>query len=173
MPRSIKDSVIALTGASSGIGRAALELAKQGATLLLAARRAGVLEEVAAECERLGGRARAVPTDVTSEEAVQELAQRAVNTFGRLDVWINNAAVTLFARFEDAPSQVYRRVIETNLFGYIHGARAALPYFREQGSGILINVDSVVGAAGQPGASHFCNPPHPQPLSHKGRGENA
>lgn len=156
MPRPIKDSVIVITGASSGIGRAtALDFAKQGATLLLAVRREAPLQELAAECERLGGKALAVPTDTTDEEAVQALARLGVETFGRLDVWVNNAAVTLFARFEEAPPEVFRQVIETNLFGYIHGARAALPYFREQGSGILINVDSVVGAAPQPYTSAY------------------
>jgi short-subunit dehydrogenase len=156
MPRPIKDSVIVITGASSGIGRAtALEFAKQGATLLLAARREAVLQDVAIECDRLGGQALAVPTDVTDADAVQALARRAVDTFGRLDVWVNNAAVTLFARFEEAPLDTYRRVIETNLFGYIHGARAALPYFREQGSGILINVDSVVGKTAEPYTSAY------------------
>ncbi|MBE9170215.1 SDR family oxidoreductase [Pleurocapsales cyanobacterium LEGE 06147] len=156
MPRAIKDSVIVITGASSGIGRAtALTLAQQGATLLLAARREAALQEVAAECNRLGGQALAVSTNMTDEEAVKALARRAVDTFGRLDVWVNNAAVTLFARFEEAPSEVFRQVIETNVFGYVHGARAALPYFREQGSGILINVDSVVGMATQPYTSAY------------------
>lgn len=157
MPRPIKDSVIVITGASSGIGRAtALQFAQQGATLLLAARREAPLQQLAAQCERLGGKALAVPTDTTNEEAVQALARRAIETFGWLDVWVNNAAVTLFARFEEAPSHVFRRVIETNLFGYIHGARAAMPYFREQGSGILINVASVVAAAAQPYTSAYC-----------------
>jgi NADP-dependent 3-hydroxy acid dehydrogenase YdfG len=104
MPRSIKDSVIVITGASSGIGRAtALDFAKQGATLLLAARREAALQQLAAECERLGAQALAVPTDVTNEEAVQVLARRAIETFGRLDVWVNNAAVTLFARLRRHP----------------------------------------------------------------------
>ena len=156
MQRPIKNSVIVITGASSGIGRAtALEMAKQGATLLLAARREAPLQELVLECELLGGQALAVPTNVTDEEAVKALARRAVDTFGRLDVWVNNAAVTLFARFEEAPSEVFRQVIETNLFGYVHGARAALPYFREQGSGILINVDSVVGVGTQPYTSAY------------------
>lgn len=156
MPRPIKDSVIVITGASSGIGRAtAIEAAKQGATVLLAARREEVLQKLADECNLLQGQAIAVPTDVTNEEAVRALAQRAIDTYGRLDVWINNAAVTLFARFEDAPPEIFRRVIETNVFGYYHGARAALPYFREQGSGILINVDSVVGKAAQPYTSAY------------------
>jgi NAD(P)-dependent dehydrogenase (short-subunit alcohol dehydrogenase family) len=156
MPRKINESVIVITGASSGIGRAtALEFAKEGATLLLAARREEALRDLAEECAGLGGQAVAVPTDVTDEEAVQALARQAIERYGRLDVWVNNAAVGLYARFGEEPPEVYRQVIETNLFGYVYGARAALPYFREQGSGILINVDSVVGVAPQPYASAY------------------
>jgi short-subunit dehydrogenase len=161
MTRAIKDSVIVITGASSGIGRAtALEAARQGATVVLAARREEALQKLAQECNMLKGTAIAVPTDVTHEEAVSELASRAIANYGRIDVWINNAAVTLFARFEEAPLEVFRRVIDTNVFGYVHGARAVLPYFREQGSGILINVDSVVGKAPQPYTSAYVMSKH-------------
>jgi NAD(P)-dependent dehydrogenase (short-subunit alcohol dehydrogenase family) len=156
MPRKVRDSVVVITGASSGIGRAtALAFAKEGASVVLAARREQPLRQAATECEALGGRALAVPTDVTDEGAVKELARRAVENFGRIDVWVNNAAVTLFGRFEETPPEVYRRVIETNLFGYIHGARAALPYFREQGSGVLINNASMVAKVPQPYTSPY------------------
>jgi short-subunit dehydrogenase len=156
MPKKIRDSVVVITGASSGIGRAtALACACRGATIVAAARREGLLEELVGESERLGGGALAVPTDVTDEEAVNELARKAVENFGRLDVWVNNAGVTLFSRFEEAPMEEYRRVLETNLFGYVYGARAALPYFREQGSGVLINNDSVVAKASQPYTSAY------------------
>ncbi|HEY8477503.1 MAG TPA: SDR family oxidoreductase [Chloroflexota bacterium] len=151
VPRPLHSAVIVVTGASSGIGRAtALAFARRGASIVLAARRAAALRNLAAECERLGGRALAVPTDVTDERAVRALAQRAVETFGRLDVWVNNAGVALFSRFEEAPPEVFRRVIETNLLGYVHGARAALPLFRHQGSGVLINNASVFGGIGAP-----------------------
>ncbi len=123
--------------------------------MVVAARREDLLKELAGECEHLGGRALDVPTDVTDEQAVNELARKAVETFGRLDVWVNNAGVTLFSRFEEAPIEEYRRVFETNLFGYVYGARAALPYFREQGSGVLINNDSVVAKASQPYTSAY------------------
>ncbi len=156
MSRKVQDSVVVVTGASSGIGRAtALEFARRGATVVLAARREAALKELAAVCEHLGGKALAMTTDVASESAVQELARRAVRDFGHIDTWVNNAAVTMFARFEEAPSEAFRRVIDTNLFGYIHGARAVLPYFREQGSGVLINVSSVVGETGLPYISAY------------------
>lgn len=149
--------VVVITGASSGIGRAAaLLFAARGATVVLAARRLQALEEVAAECEELGGQALVVPTDVRDEEAMRDLARRAIDAFGRIDVWVNNAAVTLFARTEEAPYEAYRQVIETNLFGYIHGARAALPYFRDQGHGVLINNASIAGIIGQPYTSAYC-----------------
>ena len=156
MPRKTPDAVVVITGASSGIGRAtALEFARHGHAVVLAARREGPLQELAQECERVGGRSLAVPTDVTKEEAVQDLARRTVERFGRIDVWVNNAAVALFARFEEAPPEAYRRVIETNLMGYIHGARAALPHMRKNGSGVIINNASMVAAVGQPFASAY------------------
>ena len=100
MPRPIRNSVIVITGASTGIGRAtALEFAKQRATLVLAARNETALEEVAQDCQRLGATAVAMRTDVSRESAVQDLARRAISNFGRIDVWVNNAAVSLFARF--------------------------------------------------------------------------
>lgn len=156
MPRKIRDSVVVITGASSGIGRATAQaFAEKGASVVLAARRQEALQEVASECRNLGGRALVVPTDVTDEDAVEELACEATQNFGRIDVWVNNAAVSLFGRFEETPSDVYRQVIETNLFGYVHGARAALKRFREQGSGVLINNASVVAKASQPYTSAY------------------
>ena len=118
MPRPIWDSVVVITGASSGIGRAtALAFARRGATVVVAARREQPLHAVARECAEVGGRALVVPTDVRDERAVQRLAREAVEGFGGIDVWVNNAAVTLFARFDEAPPEDYRQVIETNLFG--------------------------------------------------------
>ncbi len=156
MRRAIVDSVVVITGASSGIGRAtALAFARKGASVVLAARREQALQELADECKKLGGRALVVPTDVTREEAVQRLARQAVEAFGRIDVWVNNAAVTLFARLEEAPPEVYRRVLETNVFGYYYGMRTVLPYFREQGNGVLVNVASIVSEITQPYTSAY------------------
>jgi NAD(P)-dependent dehydrogenase (short-subunit alcohol dehydrogenase family) len=81
---------------------------------------------------------------------MKDLAQLAAGAFRRIDVWVNNAAESLFVRFEDTPPEAFRQLVESNLFGYLHGARAALPYFRQQGRGVLINVSSVFGTLGAP-----------------------
>lgn len=161
MPRKLKDSVVVITGASSGIGRAtARRFAQKGASVVLAARGEEGLSEAVTECEQLGAKAIAVPTDVTDEASMNALAEKALQSFGRIDVWVNNAAVSLFARFEEAPLADYWRVFETNVFGYILGARAALPIFREQGSGVLINVSSVVARMPQPYTSAYTASKH-------------
>jgi short-subunit dehydrogenase len=156
MKSKLRDSVAVVTGASSGIGRAtAREFARRGAHVVLAARRELPLKEVASECESFGVRARAVPADVAEEEQVERVARVAEENFGRIDVWVNNAAVSLFARFEEAPPEEFRRVIETNFFGYVYGARAALRRFREQGRGVLVNVSSVNGKVAAPYTSAY------------------
>lgn len=159
MTRSIHESVIVITGASSGMGRAsALELARRGANIVVAARRAQLLEEVATECQNLGVQALAVPTDVTNEASIQALAQQALTRFGRFDVWINNAGVLAAGRFEDIPSEVFNRVFETNFFGYVYGARTALQQFRKQEYGILINNASLESQMGAPYFSPYAAP---------------
>ncbi|MCR0985629.1 SDR family oxidoreductase [Roseomonas populi] len=143
MPR-IQGSVVVIAGASSGIGRAtAQHLARQGAHLVLASRRADTLEVVRGECERLGAEAIAVPTDVTDAAAVRALADAARARFGRIDVWINNAGVGVVGPFDEVPIEEHEQTIRTNLLGQVNGAYAALPVFKRQGSGVLINLLSI------------------------------
>lgn len=152
----VRGSVVVITGASSGIGRAtALLLARKGASLVLAARREDALTDVARLCEAEGATVVVLPTDVTDAEGVEDLARQAVGRFGRLDAWVNNVAVASYAPFLQIPLDDVQRVMDVNVMGYVHGARAALPVFREQGHGILVNVSSIVSGATMPYAHTY------------------
>jgi NAD(P)-dependent dehydrogenase (short-subunit alcohol dehydrogenase family) len=151
VPRPLEEAVVVITGASSGIGRAAaLRLARRARGLALCARSKEPLAAVAAECEGIGTETLHRALDVADEEAVEALAEATVERFGRIDVWVNNAGVIAYGPFEEIPSAVFRAVIETNLMGQVHGARAALPRFRRQGGGVLINMSSVWGRVSSP-----------------------
>ncbi len=116
MARRLSGKVVVVTGASSGIGRAAaLRFAKQGAAVALAARSKEALEEVRAAIAQAGGKAIAVECDVADEDAVERLASEAERMLGPIDVWVNDAAIYAMGRFEDTPPEVFRRVIETKL----------------------------------------------------------
>lgn len=146
----MRGRVVVVTGASSGLGRAlAVELAGRGCALVLAARRADELELTAERCRALGADALVVPTDVSHEHEVVHLAAAALERWGRIDVWVNNAGVTYYQLLEEGPFEPHRQVLETNLFGAIYGARAVLPVFRRQRRGVLINVGSLLSEVGQ------------------------
>jgi NAD(P)-dependent dehydrogenase (short-subunit alcohol dehydrogenase family) len=146
----MKDKVVVITGASSGIGRAtAHAFAKRGASLMLAARSDQQLDVVERECADLGVRAIGVPTDVAENDEVEALAAEAQRQYGRFDVWVNNAGVLLLGRIDEAPVEDFERVIDTNLLGTAYGSRVALKHFRGRGEGTLINVSSIVSGMGQ------------------------
>src|SRR5690349_2435874 len=128
--RDLRDSAVVITGASSGLGRAlALELAGRGSALVLGARQRDALEDTANRCRAEGADVVVVEMDVTIEADVQRLVDAALDAYGRIDVWVNNAGVTLYALLEDGSFDAHRRVIETDLFGAIFGARAVVPVF--------------------------------------------
>ncbi|HEX2099559.1 MAG TPA: SDR family NAD(P)-dependent oxidoreductase, partial [Candidatus Synoicihabitans sp.] len=154
---SLADRVVVITGASSGIGRAAAHaFGRQRAQVVLAARREEPLQDAALEAEACGSPgAFAVPTDVTRATAVEALAQRTMDEFGRIDIWINNAGVGLFGPFTSAAVDAHRRVVEINLFGAIHSAAAVLPIFRRQDQGVMITNISVGGFVPTPFAAAY------------------
>ena len=156
MRLELQGKVVVITGASSGIGRAtAHRFAEHGARLVVAARRIRPLDEAVRECNMLGGEATAVQVDVSNPDSMESLARHAVDRYGRVDIWVNNAAVSLYARVDEGPLEAHRRVIETNLLGYLYGARIAVRIFREQGHGVLVNVSSAAAYVGQPYTSAY------------------
>lgn len=144
MPGFRRGQVVAITGASTGIGRAtALEFAGRGARLVLVARQKEKLDELARECSRLGVESMTVSLDVADKGAVLGLVQAIEHRFGALHVWVNNAGVGVIGSFTDVPLEEHERVIQTNLLGYLYGSYAAMQLFRRQGFGTLINNASI------------------------------
>jgi NADP-dependent 3-hydroxy acid dehydrogenase YdfG len=142
----LSGQVVAVTGASSGIGEAtALACARAGAAVALGARRAERIEALAAQIEAEGGRAIAVPTDVADEASANAFVQRADAELGRLDVLVNNAGVMLLGPIEGAPTEEWRRMIDVNVLGLLYCTHAALPIMRAQGGGHVVNMSSVGG----------------------------
>jgi short-subunit dehydrogenase len=133
-----------VTGASSGFGRGVAELlGRERANVVLAARRTELLEEIAARIRTSGGQALVVTTDVSDPTAIERLAQSTLGSFGRIDVWINNAGVGTIGRFEDVPIADHSRVVDVNLKGVIFGSHVAIRQFKAQGQGVLVNLGSV------------------------------
>lgn len=145
MAKPLGEQVIVITGASQGIGReTALQMATRGASLVLAARNQEALTELARQVERLGGQAETVVTDVAEYSEVERLAERAIGRFGRIDTWVNNAAVSIYATVEQMEPEEMERLIRVNLLGQMYGSRAAIPHLKRQGGGTIVNVGSAL-----------------------------
>lgn len=144
MSNNISGKVVVITGASSGLGEAtARHLSALGARVVLAARRKDKLDSLVAELVEAGGEAVAYQTDVTSQQDVNAMIQGAVDTFGRIDVLINNAGLMAIAPLSEGRVDEWDRMIDINIKGLLYGVAAALPVFQRQNSGHFINIASV------------------------------
>ena len=148
--KKVRDQVIVITGASSGIGLVTARMAaERGAKVVGAARNETALRELCDEIRSEGGHATYVDADVGREEEVREVARRAIDDFGRIDTWVNNAGVSIYGRIMDVPVDDMRRLFETNFWGVVYGSKIAVEHLRKTG-GALINVGSVVSDAAVP-----------------------
>lgn len=145
--KPLNEQVIVITGASSGIGLCTAQLAaERGAKLVLAARSLATLEELTEQINAGGGQAIYVDADVGDRRQVLDAAQAAVNHFGRIDTWVNNAGVSIYGRIDQVSEADARRLFDTNFWGVVNGSLAALPFLRMQG-GALINMGSEASEA--------------------------
>lgn len=142
----VENKVVIITGASSGIGEATAKLlAKQGARLVLAARREDRLQTLQKEIEELGGKAVYQVTDVTDSAQVEELAKLAQDTFGSVDVLVNNAGLMPLSKLNKNKQDEWNTMVDVNIKGVLYGIGAVLPYMRKQQRGHIINISSIAG----------------------------
>jgi len=147
----LRDRTAIVTGASTGIGRETARLfARAGANVVLAARNADALAQVAQELQSYRGRSLAVPTDVTDSDAVEAMAKTAADEFGSVDILVNNAGLGLYAYLAEGSMENVRRLFEVNVFGALNCIRAVAPYMKQQRRGQIINVSSVAGKIAAP-----------------------
>lgn len=155
------DEVVVITGASAGVGRAtALEFARRGARIALLARDANALEQVAAIVRRAGGTPLVLPLDVADCAQVDAAAQRVVDQWGRIDIWVNNAMVAVFAPFSAMEPAEFQRATEVTYLGYVWGTMAALKRMRERNAGSIVQVGSALAYRAIPLQSAYCGAKH-------------
>jgi len=161
MNNNITGKVVVITGASSGLGEATARLlAAEGATVVLGARRADRIRKLAQEITSSGGKALAVTTDVTSRDQVKKLVDTAVQTFGRIDVMINNAGLMPHSPLERLKVDEWEQMIDVNIKGVLYGIAAALPHMKQQKAGHFINVSSVAGHKVTPAGAVYAATKH-------------
>jgi NADP-dependent 3-hydroxy acid dehydrogenase YdfG len=144
--QNIKGKVVAVTGASSGMGKAiAIELAKNGAKVILGARRTEQLDQLVEEIKSKGGEATFTKIDVKNKADLVQFVNTAVAQYGKLDVIVNNAGVSQLSRIDELDIDGWEEMIDINLKGVLYGMAAAIPFFKQQQSGHIINIISTSG----------------------------
>ncbi len=157
MAIDLRDKVIIITGASEGIGReAAILLAEEGASCVLAARRGGLLEKLCGGLQGGPEKHLSMPTDISKDNEVKRLVEEALKKYGRIDILINNAAVSYVGRVKDMDLGKAGKTLDINLLGTIRVTRHVLPRMIERRSGHIINISSIVGRRGVPYRSMYC-----------------
>ena len=158
--KPIQDQVIVITGASSGIGLVtAKRAAAQGARVVLAARNEADLRQAVDEIRAGGGRATCVVADVSDPRQIEQVGDRATAEFGRIDTWVNNAAVAVYGRIMELPEEEMRRQFDVNYWGQVYGCRTAVKHLRDRG-GALINVGSCLSDRAVPLQGNYCAAKH-------------
>ena len=158
---NIEGKVVVITGASSGLGEATARLlSAQGATIVLGARRVDRIQAIVDELTNSGGKALAVATDVTDPDQVKALVDAAVQTYGRIDVMINNAGLMPHSPLERLKIDDWNQMIDVNIKGVLYGIAAVLPYMQQQKAGHIINVSSVAGHKVRPGGVVYAATKH-------------
>ncbi|MBW2561773.1 MAG: 3-oxoacyl-ACP reductase FabG [Deltaproteobacteria bacterium] len=153
----LKDKVAIVTGASKGIGKAIAEAyAREGASVVLASRSLNVLETNAQEIKQAGGEAMAVSVDIRKVESINDLVKKTVDRYGRLDLLVNNAGITMGGPSEDLAPEDWRMALETDLFGVFFASQAAARIMMPQGGGGIINISSVNGILAAPRRAAYC-----------------
>lgn len=151
MSKPLSGKIALVTGASSGIGEGiALGLAEAGATVALSARRKDRLDALVKKIEEAGGKALALPGDMTVEAEAKQAVEDTVAQLGRIDILINSAGVMQAGGIENCDLDEYRRVMDINLFGTLYTCTAAVPHMLEQGGGDIITISSLAGRKGGP-----------------------
>lgn len=158
---NLANKTIILTGASAGIGRSlAISLAQLGANIVLAARHSDALDETVAACQEQGGKAIAIPTDVTRPEQCQRLVEGAIATFGGLDILINNAGISMLTRFDAVTDlSIFDQIMQVNYLGAVYCTHYALPYLKSS-RGLLVAISSLCGKTGVPTRSGYVASKH-------------
>jgi NAD(P)-dependent dehydrogenase (short-subunit alcohol dehydrogenase family) len=159
--KPIKEQVVVVIGASSGIGRkTALQFAQGGAKVVTSARNEAGLRSLTTEIQSFGGEATYIIADVSDFQQVKAIAEQAVATYGRIDTWVNAAATGVLATFEQITPEEFRRVIDVNLMGQVYGAMVALPHLKREGRGALIHISSMEGRRSLPLQSPYSAAKH-------------